>query len=81
MDGRCGTHGTDVKRILSTFRRSERNNVFYVVNGSFLPYPPDSDTVHLRQDHWCSSQSRAINTVATQNGGSRGRTYYAGIGY
>jgi hypothetical protein len=53
MGGRCGTHGTNVKRILSTFGRSERNNVlFYVVNGSFLPHPTDSDTVQLRHDHW-----------------------------
>jgi hypothetical protein len=42
------------------------------MNGSFLPYPQDSDTVHLRQDHWCSSQSRAVNTVAMQNGGTLG---------
>lgn len=28
-----------------------------------LPYPPDSDTVHLHQHHWCSNQSRPFNTV------------------
>jgi len=30
MGGRCGTYGTDVKRILSTFRRSERNDAFFM---------------------------------------------------
>ena len=32
--------------------------------GSFLPYPPDSDSVQLHHDHWCSSQSCALNTTA-----------------
>jgi len=33
------------------------------------PYAPDSDTVHLCQAHWCSSQSGMFNTMALQNGG------------
>lgn len=32
---------------------------------SFLPYPPDSDSVQLHQNHWCSIQSRALNARAT----------------
>jgi hypothetical protein len=32
---------------------------------SFLPYPPDGNSIQLHQDHWCSSQSRALNTIAT----------------
>ena len=33
--------------------------------GSLLPYPPDSASVQLHQDHQCSIQSRALNTTAT----------------
>ena len=30
---------------------------------SFLPYPLDSNTVQLREDHRCSNQSRAFNAL------------------
>ena len=42
-----------------------------------MPCPPDSDTVQLHQHHRCSSQSRASNTLAVQNGGCFERTYCA----
>ena len=50
-----------------------------VAPGMFFPYPPSSDTVHLHQDHWCSSQSSAFNTKAVQNGRRCGRKYKAGV--
>lgn len=35
--------------------------------GSFLPYPPGSDSDQLHQDHQCSIQSRTLNiTVMTK---------------
>ena len=51
-----------------------------VAPGMFFPYAPSSDTVHLNQDNWCSSQSSASNTEALQNGGLCRRKYKAGSG-
>jgi hypothetical protein len=38
-----------------------------VVSGRSLSYLPDREMVQLHQDHWCSSQSHAFNTVSVQN--------------
>jgi len=63
------------QRLLNTkFGNTVMRPTFKCGASRLLTFPPSSDTFHLNQDHLCSRQSRAFNTVAVQNGGYYGRT-------
>jgi len=43
-------------------------NFLNVAPDSFLPHPPESDTVQLQEDHRCYSKSRALHIAAVKYG-------------
>jgi len=56
-----------VKRILSTFRRSERNNVFFLMWWMAVSCRTQRIATLSSSAKITGLQSRAFNTVATQN--------------